>query len=166
MKKQALLLKHWNEALENESWYPPFADALADITAEQARWKPEQSSVNSIWESVVHLLWYKERLLQRIKGKPDTRIHSNDETFVVRGSTEDDWQQTVTRLFRVHRELAQLLKNATAPELDNPPAGPDSDVPLDAQYFTLTVHDAYHTGQIMFIRKLLKTWPDHRSFAE
>lgn len=162
MEKKTLLLKYWHEAAAEEGWYPPFADALKDVDAQQASWKPEQSSVNSIWESVTHLLWYKERLLLRIAGEPDPVIHSNDETFVVKGKTEKDWQDTVARLFSVHRELQAILENAGAEALDR--LTPEA--PLDSQFFALTVHDAYHTGQIMFIRKLLRTWPDHRSFAD
>ena len=29
---------------------------------------------------------------------------------------------------------------------------------------SLVLHDAYHTGQIMFIRKLQGSWPSRRSF--
>ncbi|EEL34276.1 hypothetical protein bcere0019_27360 [Bacillus cereus Rock3-28] len=32
------------------------------------------------------------------------------------------------------------------------------------QYMNILLHDAYHTGQIIQLRKLQGSWPTHRSY--
>lgn len=159
MDRKSILLQYWQLAAESEGWYPPYADALRDVDASLASWKPEGNAANTIWETVTHVTHFKERLLRRIQGLPDLEIADNDDTFVVNGKGEADWQDAVIRLFAAHRELYRQLEEMEEANLDEP-----RDRPIDVQFLDLIVHDAYHTGQIILIRKLKGAWPAHRSF--
>ncbi len=159
MDRKSILLQYWQLAAESEGWYPPYADALNGVDASLASWKPEGNAANTIWETVTHVTHFKERLLRRIQGLPDQEIGSNDDTFIVKGSGEADWQEAVARLFAAHRELYRRLEGMEETDLDMP-----QDRPIGVQFLDLIVHDAYHTGQIILIRKLKGAWPAHRSF--
>ena len=153
-----VLLRSWDYAMDQEDWSPPLADALKGVTAEQARWKPQGEAGNSIWENVQHLTYYKERLLRRLKGLPkQPNLASNTDTFTVTESREEAWAGAVEKLKSIHAELRGYLQ---ALEDDG---GPE-DSPAD-ELMSLAVHDAYHTGQIVLVRKLQGSWPRKRSFS-
>lgn len=160
MDRKSLLLRYWQLAAETEGWYPPYADALRGVDAHLANWEPQGMAANTIWETVVHITHFKERLLMRIQGQPDQQISSNDDTFVVTGESEVEWQNAVARLFAVHEALRVALERMREEDLDQPLPKE----PLVNQFLDLIVHDAYHTGQIILIRKLNGAWPERRSF--
>ncbi|WP_336517675.1 DinB family protein [Pollutibacter soli] len=161
MQKKQILEHFWRAASEKEGWYPPYADALKDVSAEVADWRVEGKASNTIWETVVHVIFYKERLLKRLKGEKDEKIETNDDTFVITDHSPEAWPLTVHKLFSVQKELLDELGKLSEEDLDKPLYKE----PIGAQYMNLIVHDAYHTGQIIMILKLKGDWPDHRSFA-
>ena len=160
MDKKSLLLKYWELAANTEGWYPPYAEALRDVSVTLANWRPEGKRVNTIWETVAHVTYFKERLLARIHGKPDKPISSNDDTFVVTGSGAAEWQAAVARLLTVHEALLVVLRDTRTDDLDQ--LKPEE--PLIKQFMDLIAHDAYHSGQIILLRKLYGAWPERRSF--
>jgi len=160
MDRKSLLLTYWQLAAEAEGWYPPYADALREVDVHLAKWRPHGVAANTIWETVVHVTHFKERLLRRMEGQPDRQISDNDDTFVVTGNAEADWQDAVARLFAAHVALRAALERMDEGDLDEP--RPEES--LIKQFSDLIVHDAYHTGQIILIRKLKGAWPEQRSF--
>ncbi len=155
MNMKELLLQNWDYAMGQEDWYPPILPALKDVTTEQALWKPEGQAANSIWENVQHLLYFKQRLLEILKGKP---IHNegidNDETFLIHETSEEAWNTAREQLQEIHAALRQKFEEMPEAEINESPQ----------RIFSLIMHDAYHTGQIVFIRKLQGSWPAKRSF--
>ncbi|WP_163856707.1 DinB family protein [Paenibacillus elgii] len=47
---------------------PPLKPVLERLTAIQASWRHTGEAANTIWEHLNHLLYYNERVLERIKG--------------------------------------------------------------------------------------------------
>lgn len=160
MDRRSLLLQYGQFAANKEGWYPPYAAALDGVDADLANWKPPGAAANTIWETVAHVTHFKERLLNRIEGRPDQQISSNDDTFAVAGSSEAEWQDAVARLFAAHEVLRVALDRMHDDDLDRP--APEE--LLIKQFQDLIVHDAYHTGQIILLRKLKGAWPARRSF--
>lgn len=160
MQKKQILEYFWRAASETEGWYPPYADALKDVAAETADWRVEGKASNTIRETVVHVIFYKERLLRRLKGEKDEKISSNDDTFAIADHSPEAWTLTVEKLFSVQQQLLDELLKLSEEDLDKPL----NKEPIGTQYMNLIIHDAYHTGQIIMIRKLKGEWPDHRSF--
>ncbi|CAH0120874.1 MULTISPECIES: DinB family protein [unclassified Paenibacillus] len=159
MNKIDVLLQEWDYCYVTEDWHPPLADALAGLTAEQADWRPQGEASNTIRENVSHLLFFKERLLRRLKGEDASRFDAstNDETFL---NESQGWEETVANIERAHREIRDILANLTEADLDRPMPT----LPIARQVASLVRHDAYHTGQIVQIRKLQGSWPARRSF--
>ncbi|MCC3359101.1 DinB family protein [Bacillus sp. REN16] len=162
MSKKAILQNGVNQVFYEEKWYPPLPDTLKDLTAEQACWQPEGKAANTIWENVNHLLIFKERLISRLH-QDDTFVapQNNDETFVQgEANDEDAWQETVRRTLQVHDALQSSLASLQEAELDQPCPS----LPVWQQYLNLLLHDAYHTGQIVQLRKLQGSWPAKRTY--
>lgn len=157
-----VLLRNWDYAMEEEDWSPPLKTALDGVDVEQALWKPQGAAANSIWETVNHLLYYKERLLRKLQGLPKLPdLESNTATFTVTDTGEQAWKQTVERLKQVHAELREIISSfgEEASERNGSGHAPGEEV------MSLILHDAYHTGQIVLVRKLRGSWPSTRSFG-
>ena len=162
MSKKEILQNGVNQVFYEEEWYPPISEALKNLTASQACWQPEGKAANTIWENVNHLLTFKERLLSRLH-QDDTFVvpQNNDDTFVQGGANDEDaWQETVKRTLHVHDALKSSLISLQEAELDQPCPS----LPVWQQYLNLLLHDAYHTGQIVQLRKLQGSWPAKRSY--
>ncbi|CAG9614998.1 hypothetical protein BACCIP111899_04232 [Bacillus rhizoplanae] len=162
MNRTESLLQNWDFCYDKEDWYPPLADALKVLTAEQADWRPAGEHANTIWETVEHLIFYKERLLKRITGEESQYPEglTNDDTFAVASKTESDWEATQNRLKSVHLGIRERITNLNVDQLQ----ALVTNRPLDEWLNSLILHDAYHTGQIILIRKLQGSWPSRRSF--
>ena len=162
MSKKEMLQNGIQQVFYEEAWYPPISDALKDLTAAQACWQPEGRASNTIWENVNHLLTFKERLLARLhEDETFVAPQNNDETFVQGGCNDEDaWQRTVLRTIQVHDALQSVLISLQEAELDRLTPS----LPIWQQYQNILLHDAYHTGQIVQIRKLQGSWPAHRSY--
>ena len=162
MSKKEILQNGVKQVFYEEEWYPPISEALKNLTAAQACWQPEGKASNTIWENVNHLLTFKERLLSRLHQ--DNRFvapQNNDDKFIQGGPNDDDaWHQTVKRTLLVHDALLTSLTSLQEAELDQP--GPS--LPVWQQYQNILLHDAYHTGQIVQLRKLQGSWPAQRSY--
>lgn len=160
-KISEVLLENWDYVMDVEDWAPPLSTALEGVNSEQASWKPEGVAGNSIWETVNHLTYYKERLLRKLKGLeqlPD--LENNDATFTVTESGEDAWNGAVARLKTVHASLREIIEALEEGAYD---WGGSGHAPGE-EVMSLILHDSYHTGQIVLVRKLQGSWPGTRSF--
>ncbi|HEX6226519.1 MAG TPA: DinB family protein [Chryseolinea sp.] len=160
MQRKDILIKGWDFAMDVEGWYPPLKAALKGVDSHQAYWKPEGEASHTIGELVIHLLYYKKRFLYRLEQKEWTiDIKSNDETFQNASyATLDAWPSLVNELQSVNISIREKLSRLQDQDLDKPlPKDP-----VGGQILDLIMHDAYHTGQIILIRKLHGSWPSER----
>ncbi|WHY73824.1 DinB family protein [Fictibacillus enclensis] len=156
MNRMDLLLNVLDTTYDKESWYAPFKDAINGITAEQARWRPPGEATKSIWENVNHLIYYKERTAAKMEGREWKNSLDGDETFLLTEPSNDDqqWKNVVERAERAQQGLRRVLSETPVEDLDQ-----DS---LEAKLLDIMLHDAYHTGQILLIRKMQGSWPSRR----
>jgi hypothetical protein len=162
MNRIELLLQGWDFSYEKEDWYPPLLDALQGVTAAQADWCPEGYSVNTIWENVHHLIFYKERLLFKWAGEEAGNPEglTNDDTFAVKTKGDQAWEITLARLDYVNKGIHSRLADLKEEQLENAIPGRK----LEEWAHSLIRHDAYHTGEIIMLRKMQGSWPSRRSF--
>ncbi|UZJ79409.1 DinB family protein [Fictibacillus sp. KU28468] len=156
MNRIGLLLNVLDTTFDKESWYAPFKHALEGITAEQANWRPTGEATKTIWENVNHLIYYKERLAANMEGREWPHNLDGNETFYLTEQSNDDkeWKKVVERAENVQRSLRQILSKTSVEELDHNS--------LEGKLLDIMLHDAYHTGQIIQIRKMQGSWPSHR----
>jgi uncharacterized damage-inducible protein DinB len=163
MNRMQLLLHGWECTYDKEDWYPPLRDALSGLTAKEASFRPAGEAANTIWENVSHLLYYKERLLHRLSGTEFSNdADTNDDTFTPSGGADDEeaWQADLLRMENVHRQIREKLASLTDEAFDQPLPT----TPTGLSVMSIILHDAFHTGQIVQIRKLQGSWPARRSF--
>lgn len=163
MNRVELLAHQLHISYGKEEWFPPLEHALAGLTAAQASWRPAGEAGNTIWQTLSHLLYYKERLLERLQGgTPVYPYKENDETFNEVGAPDDEaaWQATVARVAAVNDGMRAFLTAQADEAFDHAPSGKR---PLGLVMSDIILHDVYHTGQIVQIRKLQGSWPSSRS---
>lgn len=140
------------------NWFVPIDRALDGLTADQAKEKSGDS--NSIWEIVNHLIFWNERYLHRFQEKPVTRkIESNDETF--RNENRENWEATKNQLFSVLTDWTTAVKEADE-ETFQRSAHEDRHDPWYSVLANINIHNAYHIGQIVEIRKSQGNWDSEK----
>lgn len=159
MNRKQIALHLWDTAYNVEGWHPPLKDALHEVNSQQALWRAD-ANAHSIWELLNHIICYKDRFLCRLEGKTfDPAITDNEQTFRRGlGSTEEEWLERLSHLEKLQASIRNKIDAVDDADFDRPLP----DAPVDSQILSLTSHDSYHTGQIMFIRKLQRSWPQTR----
>lgn len=156
MQRINLLLNVLDSTFDKESWYAPFKHAIEGLTAEQAKWKPTGEATKSIWENINHLTYYKERLAANLEGREWTLNLDGDATFNLTKQSSDDkeWKKVVERAEIAQHNLRKVLSTISDERLEQ-----DS---LEGKLLDIMLHDAYHTGQIIQLRKMQGSWPLNR----
>ncbi|MGF3104028.1 DinB family protein [Rossellomorea sp. DUT-2] len=156
MKRTDLLLKMLDTTYDQESWYAPLKPAIEGLTAAQASWRPDGEATKTIWENVNHLTYYKERLTAQLEGREWNQILDGTETFYLTEQLNDDmaWSAVVERVKTAHRLLREALGRTTTEDLEQNA--------LEEKLLDIMLHEAYHTGQIIQMRKMQGSWPSHR----
>jgi uncharacterized damage-inducible protein DinB len=156
MKRTDLLLRMLDTTYDQESWYAPFKHAIEGLKAEQASWRPGGEATKTIWENVNHLTYYKERLTAQLEGREWNQTLDGNETFYLTEQLNDDkaWSAVVERVESAHRLLREALGRTTTEELEQNA--------LEEKLLDIMLHEAYHTGQIIQMRKMQGSWPSHR----
>ncbi|KGA95764.1 DltD domain-containing protein [Alkalihalobacillus alcalophilus ATCC 27647 = CGMCC 1.3604] len=145
-----------NQLLANandRSWYSSFQEAVKGLSEKEAFWKPDEDSF-SIAEIVQHLIFWNETLLARYKNADFNAVSSpkdNMDTFSVDKGVEFSYLSE--QLLNV---LLQWQNVLTEEQLELKVNG----YPVEAKWWALVsnaaTHNAYHIGQIAYIRKLKK----------
>jgi uncharacterized damage-inducible protein DinB len=158
MTTKELLLEQFTECYDENGWFVALKNALQNLSAEEAAWKPENSD-NSIWETLSHLNFYNEAYLKRFKGIDyEYPVSNNDETFSSdETASEETWGKEVERFVAVMSEWRNLLEAADEAKFDEP-VSEKNESPWGSLVSHINAHNAYHGGQIVLLRKLQGSW--------
>jgi uncharacterized damage-inducible protein DinB len=143
---KSVLLAQFKTTWDQQEWFVPVAKGIEGITAEQASWRPSDSS-HSVGQLAYHLLFWNKHLLDQFNGKKENTFSgNNNETFDA--FTEASWTATVQQLGQVMKDWEKAIADA-------------DDAKLQSWYpsiANMNTHNAYHTGQILYIRKQAGNW--------
>jgi uncharacterized damage-inducible protein DinB len=143
---RSILLEQFQTTWNKEDWFVPVMTSLEGLSAKQAMWKPSDSS-HSIGQLAYHLLFWNKQSLDKFNGKtPASFSGNNNETFTA--FTEASWTATIKELDQVMKDWETIIKTT-------------DDAKLQSWYSIIahiSAHNAYHTGQILYIRKLAGNW--------
>ena len=143
---KTVLVEQLKTTHNKKDWFVPVNVALEGLTAEQAMWK-DGSGNHSVGQLAYHLLFWNERQLATFQGKKEVAFSgNNEETF--NSFDKNSWTETVTKLDQVLTALEKIVQEADESKLK-------SWAPTIAN---ISTHNAYHTGQIIFVRKLQGSW--------
>lgn len=162
-ERAGLLLTLWAYGWDDEQWFVPLAKALEGVGAAEAAWQPAGGG-NTIWQTVNHLNFYNERMLCRLTGTTaPAGPGSNTATFSEPGDPADaaGWQATLDRTRSIAEGMRAALARLSDADLDGPwpPSGKST---VGTELARWLMHDAYHTGQIVLLRKQQGSWPAER----
>jgi uncharacterized damage-inducible protein DinB len=129
-----------------KDWYVPVMVAVEGLTPEQANWTDGKGN-HSVGQLTYHLLFWDRRALQQFKGEnPGKFGGNNDETF--NNFDSKQWSDTVRQLDQVMAEWEKAVQ-----------AADDRKLAKDASLIAhVGAHNAYHIGQIVFVRKEQGSW--------
>lgn len=150
---RSLLLSELHSTHDKAEWFTPVKAAVAGLTAEQAKWIPSnaQSKLDpkanhSVGMLAYHLAFWNENALARLRGEKPAAPDDNNETF--NDFDAAHWDDIVQRLDKVLTNLEAEIEKM-----------PDEKLALKAPTIShISTHNAYHTGQILYVRKLQGSW--------
>jgi uncharacterized damage-inducible protein DinB len=144
---KSVLLEQLKTTHNVQDWFVPASKAVEGLTAEQAAWK-QGTANHSIAQLVHHLIFWDQNQLSKFKGeKPASYSGNNEDTFEP-SADKKTWDAAVRQLDEVMTAWEKAVETA-------------DDAKLQAWYSTIAhigTHNAYHTGQILFIRKQQGSW--------
>jgi len=144
---RSVLLEQLRTTHSEKDWFVPINVAVEGMTAEQANWKDGSSGNHSVGQLTYHLLFWNGRELAKFKGEPEEKFSgNNEETF--NNFDSKKWADTTKQLDQVMTDLEKFVESATDAQLAK----------FGSQIAHVGTHNAYHTGQIIYIRRLQGSW--------
>lgn len=155
MTYKSILLDQINACYNDKSWFIPLEEILIDLTVEEANSENEQN----IWSIVSHLIFWNEKWLDRYKTEEFdlNNTISNEETFNldIDRINETGWKETLERLRSVFINWRIALEESDESKLTK--IIPEYyNAPWWGVVSNLCIHNAYHIGQIMLIKKQIR----------
>lgn len=146
---KSILLEQLRTTHNVKDWFVPPVLAVQGLMAQQANWR-DSTDNHSIAQLATHLIFWNKQLLDKFKGdKPDTFNGNNKETFSP--VTDATWASTIKQLDDVLSEWEKMIAAADEKKL--------------AKWYSniahIGTHNAYHTGQILYIRKMKGWWDEN-----
>jgi len=146
---RSVLLEQLKTTHNKKEWFVPMNTALEGLTPEQVVWK-DGSGNHSVGQLAYHLVFWNERQLADFRGEKKSDFNGdNEQTFDK--FDQKMWTEIVSRLDRVMTDLEKIIETSDEASLKK----------WAATVANISAHNAYHTGQIIFVRKLQGAWdPD------
>lgn len=143
---KSFLLEQLKTTHNHEDWFAPVKVAIEGLTPEQAGWKDPNEN-HSIAQLVNHLIFWNRQQLAKFKGeKPDAFSGDNKETFA--GLDKASWDASVKQIDEVMLAWEKAVEEADDAKLAK----------WAGTIGRISTHNAYHTGQIIYIRKMKGNW--------
>jgi len=143
---RGVLLEQLRTTHNQKDWFVSVKEAVDGVSAEQANWTDGKGN-HSIGQLTYHLLFWDRRSLMEFKGKdPGKFSGNNDETF--NNFDAKQWSATVKELDAVMTAWEKAVQ-----------AADDDKLKKEASRIAhIGAHNAYHIGQIIYVRKEQGSW--------
>ncbi|MBB6022256.1 hypothetical protein HNR77_003353 [Paenibacillus sp. JGP012] len=157
MSYKSILIDQLTACYNDQSWFLSLEDILKDVTAEEAA--TGNNNKQTIWSIVNHLIFWNEKWLGRFKAGEFVLNHeiNNDETFSLDPDqlTDSGWKETLSRLEHVFSDWRIVLEETDEMKLTK--QLPEYfNAPWWGVVSNLSIHNAYHIGQIMLLKKQIR----------
>lgn len=141
-----VLLEQLHTTHDQKDWFVPINVAVDGLTPEQAKWTDSQGN-HSIGQLVNHLAFWNGRELEKFKGEKSSAYNgNNDETF--NSFDSKAWAASVKNLEAIMRAWEKAVEDADDAKLKA----------WASEIAHIGTHNAYHLGQILYIRKSQGSW--------
>lgn len=143
---RGVLLEQLRTTHNAKDWFVDANTAVAGLTPEQANWTDGKGN-HSVGQLAYHLVFWNQQELAKLKGETPAKFSgNNDETFTSFDSKK--WAELVRQLDQVMVDLEKAVE-----------AADDNKLQKNASMIAhIGTHNAYHVGQIVFVRKEQGSW--------
>jgi hypothetical protein len=149
-----MLLEILDACYDRRGWHgTTLRGALRGMTPAAALWRPGTGRHNS-WELALHTAYWKYRVRRRLLGDPSLRFERPGANWprLPRQADAGAWRRDLALLDLEHRRLKAAVE-ALSPTLLGR-RRPATRWTLAEEIHGVAAHDAYHTGQIQFLKRL------------
>jgi hypothetical protein len=143
---KSILLEQLRSTHTKKEWFVDAMTAVNGLTPEQASWKDGKGN-HSAGQLTYHLVFWNQRELAKFKGEPESKFSGNNEETFEKFDAKT-WSATVKQLDEVMSELEKVVENAKDEQLNA----------WASEIAHIGTHNAYHIGQIVYIRRLQGSW--------
>jgi uncharacterized damage-inducible protein DinB len=143
---KSILLEQLRTTHNTNDWFVSPSKAVDGLTPEQASWTDGKGN-HSIGQLANHLVFWNRQELAKFKGQTPAKFSgNNDETF--NSFDSKTWTATVKQLDQVMTDIEKFVESADDAKLAK----------FASEIAHIGTHNAYHTGQMIYIRKLQGSW--------
>jgi len=143
---RGVLLEQLRTTHNVKDWFVPANVAVEGLTPQQASWT-DGSGNHSVGQLANHLIFWNRQELAKFKGEtPEKFSGNNDETF--NSFDAKKWADTIKQLDEVMAEWEKAVEGADDAKLEK----------WASAIAHVGAHNAYHIGQMIFVRKLQGSW--------
>ena len=144
---KSILLEQLKSTHNVQDWFVPASKAVDGMTVAQANWKDGKGN-HSAAQLLNHLTFWNRQQLAQLKGeKAPAYSGKNDETFS-EVPDQGAWESAIRDFDAVMNEMEGLLQAADDQKVEK----------WASAIAHISAHNAYHTGQILFVRKEQGSW--------
>jgi len=143
---RSILLEQLRTTHNTNDWFVSPSKAVEGVTAEQASWTDGKGN-HSIGQLAYHMMFWNSRNLATFKGESPAKFSGNNEETFNSFDTKA-WAAIVKQLDQEMTELEKFVESADEATLSK----------FASRIAHIGTHNAYHTGQIIYIRRLQGSW--------
>jgi hypothetical protein len=147
---KSVLLEQLRTTHNANDWFVAPSKAVDGVTAEQASWTDGKGN-HSIGQLTYHLVFWNSRELAKFKGDPESKFSGNNEETFDKFDAKT-WSNTVRQLDQVMSDLEKFVDSASDVQLAK----------FGSEIAHIGTHNGYHTGQIIYIRRLQGSWDPNK----
>ncbi len=147
---KSILLEQLRTTHNAKDWFVDANTAVAGLTPEQASWK-DGSGNHSVGQLAYHLVFWNQRELAKFKGQTQAQFSGNNEETFDKFDAKQ-WSSVVQQLDQVMADLEKTVEAADDKHLQE----------WASEIAHIGTHNAYHVGQIVFVRKLQGSWDPNK----
>ena len=154
MSIKEVFLQQFSALNAEKNWTVTMENALKGLTFEQAMKK--DSAAHSIHEIVNHLIYWNGMQIKMFNGTFNP-VHTpdNESTFIdEKKYSEEKWRESVNKILELFSEWVRVIENSDDSKFESDFRGD----PFYSFLANVTIHNAYHIGQIVLIRKQNGNW--------
>jgi uncharacterized damage-inducible protein DinB len=112
-------------------------------------------AVHSIASHVAHIAWWQRQVLYRVANPNNTQIRIAGDEFPAT-ITLEQWPDVLEDFLNGLKGLQALCINT---ELLEQNYATYADHPVSKTLLHFTLHNAYHLGQVVLLRRMQQAWP-------
>jgi uncharacterized damage-inducible protein DinB len=147
---KSILLEQLRTTHNDKDWFVPANLAVEGLTPEQASWTDGKGN-HSIGQLTVHLIYWNKENLAKFRGEQPAKFSGdNNETFNSFDSKK--WSAAVKDLDEVLNALEKEVEAMDDKKLET----------WASNIAHIGTHNAYHVGQIVYIRKQQGSWDPNK----